>query len=153
VRFTSSDPQAILPAAYTFTTADAGVHTFSATLRTAGTQSIIATDATGTITGSDGGITGQAATLNQLAVAGFPSPSAAGVAGSFMVTAQDAYGNTVSGYIGTIHFTSSDGQAVLPANYTFTLADNGVHTFSATLKTAATQSITATDILTVTIGG
>ena len=32
-------------------------------------------------------------------------------------------------------------KATLPANYTFTAADAGVHTFSATLKTAGTQSI------------
>ena len=36
-------------------------------------------------------------------------------------------------------------KAVLPANYTFIVADNGKHTFSATLETAGTQSITATD--------
>ena len=35
------------------------------------------------------------------------------------VTAVDAYGNVATGYTGTVHFTSSDGQAVLPANYTF----------------------------------
>ena len=45
-----------------------------------------------------------------------------------------AYGNVVTGYTGTIHFTSSDVQAVLPANYTFTTADGGMHRFTATLK-------------------
>src|SRR5262249_399348 len=35
--------------------------------------------------------------------------------------------------------------AILPADYTFTLADAGVHTFSATLTTAGAQSITAAD--------
>ena len=38
-----------------------------------------------------------------------------------------------TGYTGTVHFTSSDGAAVLPANSTLT---NGVGTFSVTLKTA-----------------
>src|SRR5205085_7986336 len=51
------------------------------------------------------------------------------------------------------HFTSSDTQAVLPANYTFTAGDNGVHTFSATLKTAGSRSLTATDTITGTITG
>ncbi len=37
------------------------------------------------------------------------------------------------------HFTSTDGQAVLPANSTLTL---GTGTFSGTLKTAGTQTIT-----------
>jgi hypothetical protein len=46
---------------------------------------------------------------------------------------EDAYGNVATGYAGTVHFTSSDGKTVLPANYTFTAADKGVHTFT-TLK-------------------
>jgi len=54
------------------------------------------------------------------------------VAGSFTVTAKDPYSNTTTGYTGTVHFTSSDAQAVLPGNYTFTSADAGLHTFSAT---------------------
>ena len=58
-----------------------------------------------------------------------------------------------TGYTGTVHLTSSDAQAVLPANYTFTGADAGTHAFSVTLKTAGTQSITATDTVTVTITG
>ncbi len=42
-------------------------------------------------------------------------------------------------------FSSSDAQAGLPSSYTFTAADAGVHTFSATLKTAGSQSITVKD--------
>ncbi len=57
------------------------------------------------------------------AVSGFPSPVTAGVAGTVTVTAKDANGDTDGGYTGTVHFTSSDGQAVLPADYTFTAAD------------------------------
>ena len=53
------------------------------------------------------------------------------MAGSFTVTAQDAYGNRATGYTGTVHFTSSDAQASLPVDYTFTAADAGMHTFSA----------------------
>lgn len=41
-------------------------------------------------------------------VAGFPSPSTAGVAGTFTVTAQDANGNTAPDYKGTVSFTGSD---------------------------------------------
>ena len=55
VRFSSDDMQASLPANYTFTGADAGVHTFAVTLKTAGVHSItVATtngDASGTQTG------------------------------------------------------------------------------------------------------
>jgi hypothetical protein len=66
------------------------------------------------------------------------------------VTAYDTYGNVATGYAGTVHFTSSDAQATLPANTTLT---NGTGTFSATLKTAGTQSITATDTVTSSITG
>jgi len=154
VLFSSSDPQAVLPGAYTFTAADAGTHTFTATLKTAGTQSITATDlTTGLVSGTDAGITVNPAAASSLSVAGFPSPTTAGVAGSFTVTARDRFGNIATGYTGTIHLTSSDGKASLPANYTFTAGDAGVHTFSATLKTAGSQSVTATDTTSASITG
>lgn len=49
-----------------------------------------------------------------------------------------------------IHFTSSDNAAVLPADYVFTEADAGSHTFTngVTLMTTGKQSITATDTAT-----
>ena len=62
-----------------------------------------------------------------------PASATAGSAFSFTVTALDQFNNTTTGYAGTVHFTSSDGSAVLPANSTLT---NGAGTFSATLKTA-----------------
>jgi WD40 repeat protein len=155
IHFTSSDPQAVLPPDYTFTAADAGVHTFSTTLKTAGTQSITATDYN--VTGTDGNIMVTPAAASTLSVFGFPSPITAGVVGSFTITARDSYGNMATSYTGTVHFTSSDAKSSLPANYTFTGADAGIHTFSATLKTAGTQSITvkdtATGNLTATDGG
>jgi len=52
---------------------------------------------------------------------------------------------TLTGYRGTVHFTSSDPQAVLPADYTFLPADAGSHQFSFTLKTLGNQTITFTD--------
>ena len=62
-------------------------------------------------------------------------------------------GNTATGYRGTVHFTSTDSNAVMPANYTFTAANAGVHTFSVTLKTVGTQSVRARDTVTATITG
>ena len=88
-----------------------------------------------------------------LGVSGFPSPTIAGVSHTVTVTAMDAADNTVTGYIGTVHFTSSDGAAVLPADYTFTAADLGTHQFDVTLNTAGTRSIGATDTATSTITG
>jgi len=154
VAFTSSDGQAVLSANYTFAGADAGMHSFSATLKTAGSHSITATDTvTSSIKGSQTGITVNPAAASKLVVSGYPSPTTAGASNSFAVTAQDAFSNTATSYTGTIAFTGSDGQALLPANYTFAVADAGVHSFSATLKTAGSQSITATDTVTATITG
>jgi hypothetical protein len=62
------------------------------------------------------------------------------------VTAEDQFFNTATTYTGTIHFTSTDGQAVLPADYTFVPGDGGSHTFTGVvLKTAGTWTITTTD--------
>ncbi len=82
-----------------------------------------------------------------------PATANAGTAGSYTVTAKDAFGNTATGYLGTVHFTSSDSQASLPANYAFTAGDAGVKTFSVTLKTAGNQTVTATDTVTPSITG
>ena len=75
------------------------------------------------------------------------------MAGTITVKARDAYGNTATGYHGTVHFTSTDSHAVLPANHTFTAADNGTHTFSVTLKTAGARWVKATDTLIASIVG
>jgi hypothetical protein len=153
VHFTSSDTQATLPANYTFVAGDMGVHTFTATLKTAGTRSITATDTVTSITGSQTGIVVNPASATKLAVTGFPSPITAGTPGNFTVTLRDAYNNVATGYRGTVHFTSSDSQAVLPADYTFVAGDNGVHTFTATLKTAGSRSITGTDTMNSALTG
>lgn len=52
---------------------------------------------------------------------------------------------TLTGYTGTVHFTSSDTQAILPADYTFLPADAGTHVFPFTLATLGDQTITVTD--------
>jgi hypothetical protein len=62
------------------------------------------------------------------------------------VRAVDSAGRSVASYTGTVGFTSSDPTATLPASYTFTAADQGVHTFSGLiLRTPGTQFITAQD--------
>jgi hypothetical protein len=71
-----------------------------------------------------------------------PASATRGTAFSLTVTAKDQFNNTVTGYSGTVHFTSSDPQAILPADATLT---NGTGTFSATLKTTGSQTLTATD--------
>ncbi|QJW98077.1 beta strand repeat-containing protein [Frigoriglobus tundricola] len=152
VHFTSTDGQAVLPANYTFTAADAGAHTFTVTLKTAGSKSVTATDTVTSALTSSASTTVSAASASVLQVSE-PATATAGSSFSVTVTAKDAYGNVATGYRGTVHFTSTDGQAVLPANYTFTAADAGAHTFTVTLKTAGSESVTATDTVTGAITG
>jgi len=143
VTFSSSDMQAGLPAGYTFTASGRRRATFTATLKTAGTQSLTVKDtAVATAVGSQTGIgVSAASTAASFTVSGFPATTA-GVAHTFTVTARDAFRNVCQGYAGTVTFGSSDVQAGLPAGYTFTAADAGVHAFTATLKTAGSQSLT-----------
>jgi uncharacterized repeat protein (TIGR01451 family) len=76
-----------------------------------------------------------------------PTSVTSNVAFNFTVTALDAFNNTATGYTGTVHFPSTDGDVatVLPADYTFTATDAGTHSFSAKLQTVGPQTITATD--------
>jgi uncharacterized protein (TIGR03437 family) len=147
VHFTSTDPSATLPANSTLTN---GTGTFSVTLKTPGTRAITATDTvTSSITGTSSSITVNPGAATHFVVTA-PTPHTAGTAFNITVTALDQVGNTATGYAGTLHFTSTDGLATLPADSTLT---NGVGTFSVTLKTAGNQSITATDTVTSSITG
>ncbi len=149
VHFASSDRQAVLPAEYTFSAADAGAHTFSATLKSAGTQSFTATDTvSGLIFASQTGIVVKPAAASQLIIGGLPGVKH-GVAFTFTISMVDAYGNVATGYVGTVHFRSSDSTATLPANYIFTAADAGQHTFvnQTILRKKGKQTLTLIDTL------
>jgi hypothetical protein len=148
VYFSSTDVQAGLPASYTFTAADAGTHTFSAAFRTAGIQAIAVRDTTGTLTGTEQGITVTPAAFSKFVLSvpnGTDSKGhvlvTAGDQISLTVRAVDAFGNLVSGYKGKVKFTSTDVQAALPVDYTFTTADAGSHTFAVALKTATPNAV------------
>ena len=146
VRFTSTDPAATLPANSTLTN---GTGTFSATLKTAGTQTITGTDTVAaSITGSIP-ITVTPAAATHFTVS-TPATTTEGSAFNFTVTALDPFNNVATGYAGTVRFTSSDPNATLPANSTLT---NGVRTFSATFRSAGNQTITATDTVNASITG
>jgi hypothetical protein len=149
IHFTSSDLKAVLPADYTFTSKDQGLHSFSFTLKTAGTQSITTSDTATSITGSATGINVRA----PIVFSDVPTTTKAGSAFTLNVKVEDAFGNTDTGYTGTVHFTSSDPQAVLPADYTFTTADQGVHSFTFKLYKAGGQSVAATDTVKSNITG
>jgi ELWxxDGT repeat protein len=145
VHFTSSDLQAVLPADYAFTALDQGVHTFSATLKTAGSQSITATDtATAAITATQS-VTVNAAAASRLILSA-PASVSSGASFSLSVTIVDAYGNVAKGYQGKVALSSFDSTATVPKNYNFTAADAGVHFFTGMkLKKKGKQFITMTD--------
>lgn len=147
VHFTSTDAAAVLPADYTFTAADNGVHTFQVTFNTAGIQALSVIDTMSGISGSQGGITVNPAAASQFVLAA-PTDVTALMPFRMTVTALDPYGNRVTGYSGTIRFTSSDALAWLPPDYIFSAADAGQHTFSRglILWQAGTQTISTTDL-------
>jgi len=118
-----------------------GMHTIGAAF-TSSSSSVLGSSNTNTLTVTVGPATHLVVTA--------PASTPAGAPFSFTVTAQDAGNNTATGYTGTVHFTSTDNQASLPANSTLT---NGAGTFTARLKTVGPQTITAIDISTVSIMG
>lgn len=69
-----------------------------------------------------------------------------GVQFSLPLTIQSSNtGATLNGYTGTVHFTSSDATAVLPADYTFVSGDAGSHSFQFTLNALGAQTISVVD--------
>src|SRR5205085_97459 len=71
----------------------------------------------------------------------------------FTVTALDASNNVVTNYTGTVKFASTDAQAPLSDNVTFTLNNNGVVTVAGILATAGSRTLTATDVANSSISG
>lgn len=102
----------------------------------------------------DRSFTVSAGAATHLAVSA-PASVAAGAAFSLTVTALDAGNNVATGYVGTVHFVSSDGAATLPANYVFTAGDSGAHSFvnGVTLATLGNQTVSAVDTVTASVSG
>ena len=79
----------------------------------------------------------------------FPSTITKDTGYDLIVTALDAFGNVATGYTGTVTFSTSDGNpnAVMPADYNYTAADGGVHTWSGgvSLHSQGDQWIMVTD--------
>jgi hypothetical protein len=150
IHFSSGDPYgASLPADYQFTSGDNGSHTFprGATLYTAGTWDVTATDTSG-ITGS-ANVNVQAAPASAFQVIA-PSMVSSGMPFDVTVIAVDPYSNTDMNYGGTIIFSTSDtdGRVLLPPPYTFQPSDAGMATFpnGVTLYTLGDQTITVSDM-------
>src|SRR5207245_2609198 len=105
---------------------------FTVTLKTSGSQWVAATDTAMPLSSGRQGISVSPAAASILVIGGFPSPMTAGDSSDFSVSAYDAYGNLATDYSGIVHFTSSDGQAVLPDDSYYY---GGTRSFSAVLKT------------------
>jgi hypothetical protein len=154
ISFATSDTKATLPAAYTFTAADAGTHTFTMTFKSASGQTFTVTDTNvPTRTYFQQDINIAASTVSGFSLV-TPSNVTAGLAFTLKLVAVDAYGNTVTNYTGTVHFSGPTGSGnLLPADYTFTAADNGVHSFNVTLASAGTVSLSVQDKLIASLVG
>jgi hypothetical protein len=75
-----------------------------------------------------------------------PTIATSGTPFSITVRAEDVYGNTASGYTGTVGFSSSDPNAFLPSAYQFTANDFGAKTLGGViLRASGTQTITVSD--------
>src|SRR5262245_31195616 len=71
-----------------------------------------------------------------------PPSVTAGTAFNVTVQALDGSNNPVNDYTGTVHFTSTDAAAVLPAD---AMQSSGSAMYSVTLNSIGTQTITVTD--------
>ncbi|MDQ3916773.1 MAG: hypothetical protein M3323_15810 [Actinomycetota bacterium] len=157
IHFTSTDPAATLPPDHTFTAGDNGDHNFpnAVILRTVGDQIVTATDTSTSITGQQTEIQVIEGGATSFDLVGIPSPTRSGKAVSPTVTAYNEDSSIDTGYRGTVHFTSTDPEATLPPDYTFTTGDNGTHTFTTgvILRTVGTQSVTVTDASDAEVSG
>jgi hypothetical protein len=154
VHFATNDPSpGSMPADATLTN---GQGSFTANLHKAGAQTITATDTTrSTITGQLSlQITPAPAASITLLV---PSTAKSNVPFNATATLRDAFGNQATTYTGKAHFSSTDVAAqtagTLPADYAFTAADAGTHTFSVTLVTPSSETITMADTANPSLSG
>lgn len=81
----------------------------------------------------------------ELSLAGFPSPTIAGVPGTFTLSATDRFGNDATDYSGTVTFASTDPRASLSPPFTFSSGPPARRVFAATLASAGTRSLSVRD--------
>ena len=152
VQLTSTDVKAqwnggALPASYTFGAADAGSHSFTATLETTGSQTIMVTDqANANLTATTSAVTvstGPFASYNVNVQGG--STFSAGTPFLVTVQAADAYGNPVFNYSGPSSVTASVSPTSTASNFPVTVPINstGLGYFLANLQKTGTYTITA----------
>jgi hypothetical protein len=142
VHFASTDSQAALPPNSVLA---GGMGTFPVILRTITNTTITATDtATASLSGSSTPIAVFSNAATHLLIATLGNATTRTPI-SVQVKALDGADNISVSYSGTVHFTSTDTKAILPADATL---PNGFGNFSATFETAGNQMITASDTVT-----
>jgi hypothetical protein len=158
IAITASNANVTLPANAALV---AGTKTFSVTLKTAGAaQTITATDNTSTFTATSPTVTPTVGAFNKMQIllpgesaapgttlgkTGTPTAQVAGTSFNVIVNAVDANWNLVTSVTDVVHLASTDANAVLPADAALVA---GTETVSVTLKTAASKTITASDVTT-----
>lgn len=157
VHLGSSDPNASMPPNAALSN---GMQLLSVTLNSIGTSVFTATDlsSSGVTNGSSSTVTVSAGKFTQLQLlapgetaapgtpsgkTGIPLPHSAGVAFPMVVNAVDADWNVVNTVTDTLHFTSSDGLAVLPGNAPLV---GGTGVFSVSLSSEGSQTVTVSDV-------
>jgi len=86
--------------------------------------------------------------LSHFLVTNISDPQYQGNPSSVVVAAVDSDNFVIDWYSGTVNFSASDGDAILPGSYTFNPSkDKGIHTFvnGVAFKSAGEKTVTATD--------
>ena len=148
----SSDPSSdvTLPLDYTFVPGDMGIHTFpmAVSFDEPDTYNVSVEDSVDdTKIGWQEDIIIEDLYADALVLSA-PTEVTEAASFSVTVTAYHQYDEVFTEYDGhQVTFTSSDGAAVLPVDYTFVPGDNGVHEFTdaLSLSTLGSQTVTVTD--------
>ncbi len=145
VDLSSSDDAASTPGPYTFTIADAGTASLTATLRTRGNQTVTATDTRDSGLSSSAGVRVNSGEATTLVATALEEEVTAGEAFALDVALFDAYGNEARGYRGTVEVESTDDEAVVPEPYAFVSNDAGTATLLLELQTSGEQRLVVRD--------
>ena len=149
VRLACTDANAVFTADVVFGPADAGSKHLPLLLETAGVHTVSAAGISQpALRGAQTGIVVQPGAAAALALSGDSAALVAGEVTSVTLRALDVFGNVATDYVGTVHFSATDAQAKLPADYSFVVADAGAKRFTAAvvLETAGTQALHVADM-------
>lgn len=92
--------------------------------------------------------------ISYFVVSGVQDPNVQGSSNGVVISAYDTLSNLKTDYTGTVTFSSDDGSASLPSNYTFLMADAGVKTVASgvVFNTPGTYFLQVDDTATAATG-